>query len=301
MTKKTNSRGILMFAHNNEEIDYLRLAVVNSLLAQQHLCINNSQITIVTDPYSYEYAEKELGKRMLKKACKNYILVDKDPEFKRKNIRVYKDTTHKSQHLQFYNANRCDAYQLTPYDETIVIDADYLVLSDSLNKCWGSNNDLMMNWQWKDVMSERNFDNLDRVGPLGITMYWATVVYFRKSEYCETFFNFVTHVRENREYYGDLYKWPGSMYRNDYSFSIAAHMIGGYRDKAVPQLPFTLYKTFDHDDLHKVSSASELFVYLEKPRSPGDFILTRWADVDLHVMNKWAFNRVSEQFLEFLR
>ena len=35
-----------------------------------------------------------------------------------------------------------------PYDETILVDVDYLILSDTLNYCWGHNNELMMNWKY---------------------------------------------------------------------------------------------------------------------------------------------------------
>jgi len=41
------SRGVIMFAHNNEEIDYFKLAVVNALLVQEHMGIKN--VTVVTD------------------------------------------------------------------------------------------------------------------------------------------------------------------------------------------------------------------------------------------------------------
>ena len=34
--KKENNKGFLMFAHNNSEIDYFRLAVVNALLIQKN-------------------------------------------------------------------------------------------------------------------------------------------------------------------------------------------------------------------------------------------------------------------------
>ena len=41
-------------------------------------------------------------------------------------------------------------------------------------------------------------------------------------------------------------------------------------------------------------------MYLEMPRSPGDFILTKWSNVDLHIMNKWAINRISEEMLDYV-
>lgn len=293
--KKENSRGFLIFAHNNEEIDYLRLAITNSLLIQKNTGIKN--ITVVTDPHSLKHNEETLGKKFIKKAINNLIVVEKDKKFKNSNIRLYKDTSHSSKYLPFYNVNRCDAYDISPYDETILIDADYLILSDTLNHCWGHNNELMMNWKYQDIMYERKDPSLDRLYDMGITMYWATVVYFRKTEYVESFFNIVKHVRNNPQYYKDLYKWQGTLYRNDYSFSIAAHMMSGFADKGISQLPTTLYKSFDTDDIHKVIDNQTIIMYLEKPRAPGDFILTKWQGLDLHVMNKWAINRFTEEFL----
>ena len=288
-----------MFAHNNSEIDYFRLAVVNALLIQKNTGIKN--ITVVTDPHSLKQGEKTLGKRLIKKAINNLIVTEKDKDFKERNLRLYKDTSHSTKHLQFYNVNRCDAYDLSPYDETILVDVDYLILSDTLNHCWGHNNELMMNWKYQDIMYERKDPSLARLNDMGITMYWATVVYFRKTEYVESFFNLVKHVRNNPQYYKDLYKWQGTLYRNDYSFSIAAHVMSGFVDKGIPQLPTTLYKSFDTDDIHSAVDENTIIMYLEKPRSPGDFMLTKWQDVDLHVMNKWAINRISDEMLEYAK
>ena len=299
MKKENNTRGVLMFAHNNTEIDYFRLAVVNALLVQKNLGIKN--VTVVTDPHSLKQGEKTLGKRLIKKAINNIVVVDKDKRFKALNQRLYKDTSHTAKYLPFYNVNRCDAYEISPYDETLLIDVDYLILSDTLNHCWGHNNELMMNWKYQDIMYERKDSTLNRLYDMGITMYWATVVYFRKTEYVESFFNIVSHVKNNPQFYKDLYKWQGTLYRNDYSFSIAAHMMSGFVDKGIPQLPTTLYKSFDTDDIHSAIDENTIVMYLEKPRSPGDFMLTKWQGVDLHIMNKWAINRVSDNLLGYAK
>jgi len=299
MKKESNSRGVIMFAHNNTEIDYFRLAVVNALLVQKNLGIKN--VTVVTDPHSLKQGEKTLGKRLIKKAINNIIVIDKDKNFKALNQRLYKDTSHTTKYLPFYNVNRCDAYNLSPYEETLLIDVDYLILSDTLNHCWGHNNELMMNWKYQDIMYERKDPSLARLNDMGITMYWATVVYFRKTEYVESFFNVVSHVKNNPQFYKDLYQWQGTLYRNDYSFSIAAHMMSGFVDKGIPQLPTTLYKSFDTDDIHSAVDENTIVMYLEKPRSPGDFMLTKWQGIDLHIMNKWAINRVSEELLEYAK
>lgn len=298
-----NSRGVLIFANNNSEIDYFRIALVNSLLIQKNLGLTADQVTIVTDSNTLEYAKTYTEEKFFK-SIGNIIIVEKDLDFKLSNKRVYKDTSQHTATLSFYNRDRCDAYDLSPYDETILLDADYLVLSDALNACWGHNNELMMNNKYHDVNFKRTFNDLDKLSNTGIDMYWATVVYFRKSAMCESFFNITKHVRDHREYYGNLYQWNGNVYRNDYSFSIAAHMIGGFTSGRIPSLPVKLYKTFDNDDIYDVGNhwegekhSLDILLYLEKIRSPGDFIITRWRGVDIHIMNKWAINRVADKIL----
>ena len=73
---KTNSRGIMMFAHNNVEIDYIALAYVNALLIQKNLGLTNEQITVVTDSHSLDHAKETIGIRKLRKAFKKNILAD---------------------------------------------------------------------------------------------------------------------------------------------------------------------------------------------------------------------------------
>lgn len=287
-----------MFAHNNKEIDYFKMAVLNAYLIQKHLGLDKGQITIVTDYASLDYGKNSLGEDFVHGACDSFVFVEIDTEFKYKNSRIFKDTYYSPKSLPFYNVNRADAYDLSPYEETIVIDVDYLIFSDALNNCWGSNNDLMMNWEFNDIMSERKFQGLDRLNPLGITMYWATVVYFKKTPESETFFNLVKYVRDNRDYFSDVYKFDNRLYRNDFSFSIAAHMMYGFKDKGLPQLPVKLYKTFDTDDIYFAKKRS-LYFYLEKPDATGDFMITKWKDQDVHIMNKWAINRTSEYLFNY--
>ena len=93
---------------------------------------------------------------------------------------------------------------------------------------------------------------------------------------------------------------PGGTFRNDYVFSVAAHMLNGLTDKALPELPFKLFKSFDYDDIHSVISTQEIIMYLEKHDSPGEFLLSKWSNLDLHVMNKWAINRAAQDFIEVI-
>jgi len=290
------NKGVLMFAHNNREIDYFRMAVVNALLVKRHLGV---PVCVVTDQESYDYGVKSMGEEIINKAISTIKFVNTDYGFRRGNTKIYRDTIHRQKKLPFYNLNRCDAYELSPFDQTLLIDTDYLILSDTLNACWDNKNTFMMNYEWQDVNHNRILD-LDRISEASITMYWATVVYFTRDEYSENFFTLCDHIREHHDYYRGLYKWSETIYRNDYVFSIAAHMINGLTDKAVSQLPTKLYKTFDFDDIHSANSDSELILYTEKSSTPGDYLLCKWSNMDLHVMNKWAINRVCDQIMEHL-
>lgn len=288
-----------MFAYNNDEIDYIGLAAMNSRLIQHNMGLEPKQITIVTNRASYDFLEKKLGKEYMD-ATGQFVFVEKDLKFKRTNMRMFRDTSHNLQKLSFYNKGRCDAYELSPYDETILLDADYLVLSDALNQCWGHNNELMMNYHYIDVVRGREYRDLDRVHALGITMYWATVVYFTRSPLCESFFNVAKHVEKESEYYRELYKIQGNIHRNDHSFSIAAHMVSGYQDKGLPQLPVKLFKSFDIDDVERVIDLNDLLLMVEKPSQPGNYVGLRWKDRDIHIMNKWALQRIQEGVLAAL-
>ena len=53
--------------------------------------------------------------------------------------------------------------------------------------------------------------------------------------------------------------------------------------------------------IYSAKNENTLIMYLEKPKEPGNFILSKWSDIDLHVMNKWAINRISDNLLEYAK
>ena len=100
------SRGVLIFAHNNSEIDYLKMAIVNGLLAKKHLGV---KVCVVTDTHSYDYNVKKLGKNLIDKAIDDIIVIDKDRDFKNNNTKVYRDTSSTEKTLSFlqHRQSRC--------------------------------------------------------------------------------------------------------------------------------------------------------------------------------------------------
>ena len=52
-----------MFAHNNDEIDYLKLATVNAYLIKENCDIHD--ITVVTNQASYDYTTSQIGEEFV--------------------------------------------------------------------------------------------------------------------------------------------------------------------------------------------------------------------------------------------
>ena len=64
----------MMFAHNNDEIDYLKLAIVNAMLIKENCNIHD--ITVVTNQASYDYNVDTLGKEFIHDAVSNFIITE---------------------------------------------------------------------------------------------------------------------------------------------------------------------------------------------------------------------------------
>lgn len=289
-------RGVLLFAHNNTEIDYMRIACINALMIQHNLGVG---VSVVTDPGTYKWAVESLGQEFVDRCFEQVIVTDPDYVYKQKNGRVFRDTAHTSKTLEFYNCDHWQAYDLTPYNETLFIDADYLIMSDALSACWGSSEEFMINKDVTELYFGRRQEKTT-IGESGVDLYWATCIYFKKSELAETAFKIVQHVYENYRYYNTLYAMPSGMFRNDFAFSIAVHILNGFTNNhSVKQLPVrSIYKSFDNDDIIEFDAINSVKLLLEKPKCQGDYIIAKVQDLDVHIMNKWAINRHFDRIME---
>jgi len=291
------SRGVLMYAHNNPEIDYFKIACANALMIKKNLQV---PVTLVTDDGSVNWGKEALTEELVNQCFENIIIIKKNYKFK--NEKNFNDTSFNNKSLQFYNCNHWEAYKLTPYDETLFIDCDYLIMSSALSNCWNSRNDIMIN--------HKIYSPIDQVTPyskniddMGIKLYWATVIYFRKSPLAKHLFYLVQHIQENYRYYKDLYYFSSGMFRNDHAFSIAIHMMNGFNEfeSVVKELPIPgLLMSWDVNDIHSVDY-NNLILYVEKPKVPGTYILSRIKNTDVHIMNKWAINRYADKLISLYK
>jgi hypothetical protein len=173
------------------------------------------------------------------------------------------------------NLNRSSAYDISPYDRTLVIDSDFLVLSDRLKTYLDSDRDFMICPNMKDLHPTRTGSKVV-LHPASIPTVWATNIIFNKTAEVESIFKLVDYIRDNWKYYGALYKFNTKRFRNDYAFAIACHTIG---DGAYTALPEPVWFN-DKDILVRVDSKS--FTFLTE-----DSMLFKSSGQDIHMMNKY--------------
>lgn len=285
------SKGIVIFASNNGLVDYIKIACASAGFVRKNLS-KFDEICLITDSKS-----QKANKRLIDKYFDRTIIQDASQSHP--NIRLFKDTYEDSNYAPFINMGRSDIYELSPYDETLVIDGDYFVMSNTLDQVWGSESDLMINCQYRDV-SGRHGGNISYIDDFSIPMYWATVFYFRKSEYTENLFYLISHIKENFRYYYFLYNCTGGqLFRNDFVFSMAIHILNGRVDSKVPALPIEyLNNSFDMDDVFRVNSSNDIILFCAKPEKLTLHNLARFTNTDLHIMNKKGIERNIDTFLE---
>jgi hypothetical protein len=286
-----------MYAHNNSEIDYFKIACANALMVKKNLKV---PVTLVTDKGTIGWGRKSLGEDFVNECFDNIIEVNRNYDFQ--NMRNFSDTSFSVKPLQFYNCNHWEAYDLSPYDETLFIDCDYLIMSDALSNCWGSNNEVMIDHR---IYSPHDSIHTKYIDEFGIKMYWATVIYFQKSDFAKFLFSMVRDIQENYRYYKDLYLFSSGMFRNDYAFSIAIHTLNGFTEtntSVVNNLPIPgLLMSWDTNDIHSIRKVNDIVLYTEKTAEKGTYILTRLKNTDVHIMNKWAINRFADRIIELYK
>jgi hypothetical protein len=206
------SRGAVVFAFNTTTVDYVDIAANAARLVKHTL---NLPTTLITD------------KPVNNPAFDNVIIVENTFN----NNRVgYEGGT------QWRNGNRYSAYALSPYDETLLIDSDYLVLDKSLLKLFDCTVDykIMYNNQFLSKPSTT------KMGLVGLDFVWATVIVFKKTEYSSMLFGLVKRIQDNYHYYRNLYNITAGNFRNDYAFAIANHILNGYTKEEVHGIPWTM-------------------------------------------------------------
>ena len=279
------SKGIIFFAVNNEKIDYTKLAYLATKFVKHNM--GDIPVSLITDEQSLLWDSfKEIEKDFTKILDK--IIITGDQSDFVKNTRIYRDTNYHSITAEFKNTNRMGAYELSPYDETLLLDVDYLVLSDVLNHVWGNEEDILINCDAINLEHKKLEGPEFRLNPYGIKMYWATAIYFKKSARVKLLFDFVSHIKDHWDFYKLVYDFPGGLYRNDYAFSIALHMLNGFLEnkeiKPLPGGPILTLK--DIDQIFEISDLNQIKAFINDSKETWKFYANTISGVNVHCMNK---------------
>lgn len=193
--------GVLIFGFSNEKFDYLRLAIK---CAERVTKVWRLPVTVVSDvPFSHEFVNSFVVPA-LSLSKRNY--------------------TNFNAALSFINANRQFAYDYSPYDYTLVLDADFIVNTTQVLDCL-SFRDLRVSKDHYSVTGSPLPLELKHFSSCGLPLSLATIVAFPKTSEAALFFKLWKTVTLEYEAYSYLYKFSKSVYRNDYCVTIALDLL----------------------------------------------------------------------------
>lgn len=240
------SRGVVIFATDSQEIKYTDLAKWSRKRIEQHLDL---PVTIVSNTPASN------------------------------NQRWFDDF---EANVSWSNFDRCQAFDLSPYDQTLVLDADYVVGSDCLRSLFESGQSFLCHDHAHDVTAQSDADHLNSFGKFRMPMAWATVMYFDRSDHARAIFQFMKMVQDNWLHYRNIYQFSNMLYRNDFALSIALTVLNGYRIDW-PSIPWSLLSIEPRHTLEK-KDENEFRVMYQDQKNRQRYVTLK--NCDFHAMGK---------------
>lgn len=259
--------GALLFAFNNDRVDYISQAQWSAPRIQRHLGI---PVTLVSDVVPDDRSMFD-----------QVITVESRSGGTRKFDHMNADSS-----ATWFNRGRCRAYDLSPYDHTLVLDTDYIVASAQLKSLFHSGQDLLCHRYVLDVTDRNNFARDTRFGITEMPMWWATVLYFRRSHLAQSVFEMMRMIEDHWYHYSRLYKFAEEPYRNDYAISIALNTVYGHVVDLIPSIPWPLFTSFYDVYLNQIEPDRFQLNYVRMADAREKHQRMILSDCDLHVMNK---------------
>lgn len=194
------SKGVVLFATNTDTVDYLAIAHRAERLINHYLDL---PVTII------EASQTTANKRY--------------------NI-------DSGRFESWNNKGRGTAYDLSPYDQTLLIDSDYLIFDNNLLKILDTLQDYAIAKQNKFIDGSQP----RLMGKYSLPTLWATVIAFNKTEKSQALFDLVKRIERNYAYYWRLYNINATNFRNDFAFTIADNILNGYTQDTRNYLPWPI-------------------------------------------------------------
>lgn len=254
------SRGVLVFAFNTDKIDYVEIARRCAQLVRHTLKL---PVTLVTETGT------------IAKDFDSVVYIDNSLQ----NYRI-------GEAGAWRNGDRFRAYDLSPYDETLLIDSDYLMLDDSLLKLFDQEYDYRIMTHNHKPAGPWDLS----MGLFGLQYQWATAILFKKSKRSKMLFDLVGRIQRNYQYYVKLYHVRERNFRNDYAFTIANNILNGYDPGMNQGIPWPMLTFADITTSITVKNS----MLIVKERGQGYVIPPQ----NIHVMDKDYL--LSDNFKQFI-
>ena len=263
--------GALIFAFDNEQTDYVALAQWSARNIRRHL---NIPVAVVTNVGARDPRVSGFDQVITANAASG-------------GTRWFEDYQAS---VSWHNAGRTDAYALSPWDQTLVLDADYVVASDQLKILLQSDQDFLAHATAYDITGQNDFVALNHYGEYNMPMSWATVMMFRRSDHAELIFDCMRMIRDNWKHYKDLYRIVSSTYRNDHALSIALNIVNG-QTLQYTSIPWSLASVTPEHTLTRTSKDCYRIDYVDQDQR------SRWTAIrnqDFHAMGKLHLEKIIE-------
>jgi hypothetical protein len=261
------TRGALLFAFNSPKVDYYAMAEYTAKRINHFLDL---PVTIVTDEHS----------------------IPKNTTYKFDNVVISKpDKDNKFRDDIWINKGRYQAYEYTPYDETILLDVDYMVNSDRLLQVFDYVKDYACHQNIAQLMIPEG--QQEQLSNISFPTLWATVLGFRKTEKTEQLFACMKMIQKNYSHYAALFNFSPDIYRNDFSLTIAHRLINGHHFDKSNILPWNLMhvwlrtKLFVEKKTKYNTKYTVIYDHHKNGKVKKEYITIK--DMDFHVINKDVF------------
>lgn len=253
-------QGVILFAFNSKRYDYYKMAVHTAKRVNYFL---NLPVTVVTDENSVTDTEYSFDKRIIIETPNT------------NNVRSWGT---------WINKDRFRAYELTPYDNTLILDVDYIVNSKTLLKTLELPNDFSCHNNAVYLLRPDIAPEI--LGHSGLQTLWATVVRFQKTKRVEQIFNIIGMVQKNFTHYATLHGLIFHNYRNDYALTLANHLVNGHMFETKDMIPWNLVHIHPQNKVY-LAGENEYAIskhIFKNNKSKTEYILVK--DVDFHMMDK---------------
>ena len=270
------TRGVLIFAQNNAEIDYAKIALFAAKRVKEYLGV---PVSLVTDSADWLKQSQSDAEQVFDQII--------DIRTETHQTKKFYDGSLSAKTLTWKNLSRVDCCVLSPYDETLVIDSDFIISSTTLKNIWNNQQDFLIYKDSFDLANWRDDRSFRYLNQHSIPFYWATAFYFKKTAATWAFFDLIKNIKLNWNYYRLLYNIDSTVFRNDFAFSIAIHMMG---EDFATSLPGKMNYTLDRDILLEIDN-SKLKFLVEKKNYNGEYTAVKTNNLDVHVMNKYSLTR----------